>query len=137
MRIRQDARAVGDQRLDASPLGHGPFAAREEPADVAEDGGVFAQPFPKQLGDQIAGEVVGSRAEAAGGEDELGAGEGFADGLGDVAAGVGHGDLPGDDPAQVGQLAAEPLRVRIEHPAQHQFGAGVDEFYDHRLKAKG
>jgi len=49
----------------------------------------------------------------------------------DVAACVRHGDLPGHDPAQVGQLAAKPLLMRIEHAAQHEFAAGIDEFDNH------
>jgi len=31
----------------------------------------------------------------------------------------------------VGQLAAEPLLVRVQDAAQEEFGAGVDDFDDH------
>ena len=44
---------------------------------------------------------------------------------------VRHGNLPGHDAAQIGQLAAKPLLVRIEHAAKHQLAPGVDEFDDH------
>jgi hypothetical protein len=33
--------------------------------------------------------------------------------------------------AKIGKLTAEPLLMRVEHPAQHQFAAGVDEFDPH------
>ena len=131
VRVVEDERAIGNQGLDAGPLGHGPFAAREELLDMAKHRRILAQILPKQLRYQVAGDIVRSRAEPAGGDDKVGPDEGFADGLLDVAAGVRHGDLAGDNAAQIRQLAAEPLLMRIEHATAHQFGAGVDEFDDH------
>ena len=54
----------------------------------------FADPqvLAEQLSDQISREVIGSRAEATGGDDEVGACQRFANGLFDVATRVGHGD---------------------------------------------
>ena len=44
------------------------------------------------------------------------------------AAVIRDADLPGDFVAAIGQLAANPLLVRIENAPQKQFAAGVDEF---------
>jgi hypothetical protein len=41
---------------------------------------------------------------------------------------VRNADLAADFVAQVGQLPANPLLVRIEHAAEEQLGAGVDQF---------
>ena len=48
-----------------------------------------------------------------------------------IGAGVGDRDLPRHPIAVVGELAANPLLMRVEHVAQHQFAAGVDEFDVH------
>jgi len=87
--------------------------------------------FRVHLGERFAGEVVGGRAQPAGGDDHGGAGKSLADSLGDVAAGVGHGGLAGDHQAEVGELAGEPLGMGVEGAAQHQFAAGVDELDVH------
>ena len=82
----------------------------------------------EQLGDQIAREVVGSRAESAGDEDDVRAAKTFANGLLDGGAFIGDGDLAGDSVTGVGELAAEPLLMRVEDEAEHQFAAGIDDF---------
>ena len=92
---------------------------------------VQPQFFAEQLRNQLAGDVVGGRAEAAGGDDEVGAARRLANGGLDVRRRVRHGHLAGHDITQVSQAAAKPLLVRVEHAAEHQFAAGVDEFDVH------
>ncbi len=48
--------------------------------------------------------------------------------------GIVHGHLAIDHVTAVRQLAAQPLLVGIQHPAQHQFAAGVDQFDAHRAQ---
>jgi len=57
--------------------------------------------------------------------------QGFADSVLDFAPAVGHRHLPRDHMAQVGQPAAQPLLMRVQHTAQHQFTAHVDNFNIH------
>ena len=78
---------------------------------------ILHQFFAEQFRDEFARDVIGGRAEAAGGNDEIRATEGFAHGVLDFATGVGDGHLPRDDVAEVGESAAKPLLMRIEDAA--------------------
>ena len=91
--IVENQRALRDLCLDFGVPGHGAVALDEKGLEAGEDGGIGAQCFAEEAGDEIAGEVVGSGAEAAGDDDEISAFEGFADGLLDGGGGVGNGDL--------------------------------------------
>ena len=58
--------------------------------------------------------------------------EGVADAtLLDIGGGIGNCNLARNNIAQIRQLPAEPLLMRIQHPAQHQLAAGIDEFDVH------
>jgi hypothetical protein len=90
--------------------------------------------FAEQLRNQVTRDVVGSRAEPAGDDHQIRAGQGFSDGLLDVARRVRHGNLPRDDVAKIGEPAAEPLLVRVQNAAQQKFAASVYQFNFHALK---
>ena len=87
--------------------------------------------LPSKLRNQIARQIVGSRAEAAGGDDQIRAAQRFANGGLDVVRRVRHGHLAGHDITEIGEAAAEPLLVRVEHATEHQFAAGVEQFDVH------
>jgi hypothetical protein len=38
--------------------------------------------------------------------------------------------------AEIGEAAAQPLLMRIQHAAQHEFAAGGDEFDVHKISQK-
>ena len=99
--------------------------------DVREDFRFLNQFFPEQFRDQLAGEIVGSRTKAAGGDDQIRAAQRFAHGLLDFVSRVRDRHLSRDDVAEVRQPAAEPLLMRVQHASQHQFAAGVDDFNVH------
>jgi len=49
----------------------------------------------------------------------------------DVVRRVRHGHLACHDITEIREVAAEPLLVRVQHAAQHQFAAGVEKFDVH------
>jgi hypothetical protein len=55
----------------------------------------------------------------------------------DFAGGIRHGDLALDGVAEVGESAAEPLLMGVEHASEQQFAAGVDEFDIHAPSFNG
>src|SRR5207249_4611591 len=110
---------------------HGPLARPEKLFDVREHGGVLTQLAPQQLSNLVSSAIVAGRSQPAGDDEQAGHSQRLADGLLDGRAGVGHRHLTVQRVAEVGQLAAEPLLMRIEHLAQHQFSAGVDELNAH------
>ena len=99
--------------------------------DAGTGFGVFFEPQIHQFGDALAGEVVTGGTEAAGDDDELGAGDGFADGDLDGFAGVGYGLLMGECVAHTRELLGEPMVVGVEDAPNEEFAAGVDEFHAH------
>ena len=71
---------------------------------------------------------LGRLKEAHANNDQISAVERFVDRLADSFGAVRGGDLPGHEIAAVGELPAEPLLVGIQHSAQQQFRARVDNF---------
>ncbi|MDB6124925.1 MAG: hypothetical protein JWQ71_3918 [Pedosphaera sp.] len=126
--IVEDERAFGNLSLDGGADGHGAAALGKEGFETSDYGRVFMQAFAEETGDEIAGDVVGSGAEAAGYDDEIGAGKGFTDGGLNGVAGISNGNLAGGGVAGVGELAADPLLMGVEDEAEHQLAAGVDYF---------
>ena len=68
---------------------------------------------------------------AAGGDYQVRVRQRLAYRLLDGVARIRHRHLPGDHVAEVGQPAAQPLLMRIQHPPQHQFTARIDNFNIH------
>ena len=135
--VLQHESAFGYACLHKCADGHGAIALLEETFDVRGDARVFVQGFAKQFGDEIARDVIRRGAEAAGADDEVGVIGGLTDGVLDGAAFIGDGHLALDEVAAIGELAAEPLLVGIEDAAEHQLGAGVDDFDVHSCACRG
>ena len=137
VRIGQHHGAFGHERLDFVVFRHRQVARRETFLMWSSTAVIQPQFFAEQLRNQIAREVVGGRAEAAGGDDQVRAAQRFTDGGLDVVRRVRHGHLAGHDVTEISQAAAKPLLVRVEHAAEHQFAAGVDEFDVHAAPVSG
>ena len=105
-----------------------PVPSGKDTADVLEDRQVGVQRKSKHLGDQVPRHVVGGGPESTGRDDQIGPAEALGDGLADSDRGVGHGDLAGDGEAGIGKAATEPLLMGVQDAAQHQLGAGIDDF---------
>lgn len=127
----ENNRAVGHQGLHKCACRHGAVARNKETFDVFRYGGVLVKFSIEKLRDEVARNVVGGGSESAGGDDKVGAEQGFTDGFFDVASGVWHGDLPGDGVAKICEPMTNPLLMGVEHTAEQKFGAGVDEFDVH------
>ena len=84
----------------------------------------------EEIGGDVAGEIVGRRAEAAGDEHDVGAAEGFAEAVADGVA-VGDGSLALDAQAEGKEFLGEQDEVGIGDAAQHEFGAGIEDFDAH------
>ena len=48
-----------------------------------------------------------------------------------IFSAIADSELAADDVSAIGELAAEPLLVRVEDEPEHEFAAGVDDFNDH------
>jgi hypothetical protein len=131
MGVGQDFGAFGHPGLNRGAWGHRPVAAFEEGGEIGENGRVFAQRSAEQFSDPLTGEIIGGGSESAGGDDPIGASEGFGDGLLNRDSRVGHGHLALHGIPGVGKLPTEPLLMGIEHPAKHEFAAGVDDLDVH------
>ena len=135
MRIVQHHGPFRNQGLHLDAFRHIPLPALEETPDMCQHRRVFPQRLPQQLRYQIPRQVIRSRAQAAGRDNQIGTRKRLPDGLLDVTARIRHRDLPGDDVAEVGEPAAEPLLVRVEDAPEHQLAAGVDDFDVHCWRA--
>ena len=117
--VRQHDGAFRHQRLHFGAGRHRAFAFREKLLDLRQDARILDQ-FPvKQLRNEVAGEIIGSRTEAAGRNHEIGARQCFTHRLLNGSTVIGNGHLPVDAVAEVAELATEPLLVGIEHESQH------------------
>lgn len=117
--------------MDAGFGGHRTIANGEEFFDMRNDFGIFNEAFSEKGGDLIAGDVVGSWAEAAGGDDEIGGGKRIGNRANNVFGAIADRHLAANGVAAIRELAAEPLLVGVENEPEHEFAAGVDDFNDH------
>ena len=129
--VHQDERVTRHLRLDLGALRHGAFPRSEEVGDAPEHLVIPDQFHAKQGGDKVARAVVAGGSESTGDDDQISAGQGFAHRFLDRRGFVRNGGLTGHGVAKIGELAAEPLLVGVEHAAQHQLAAGVDDFNLH------
>lgn len=98
----------------------------EEVADVGLDGLVVAEGNAECLAEGLDGAVIGSGAEAAGEENEIGSLEGLLDGgdhIGGIIADLGG---PAEGDALFGEEAAEPCEVGILAETDKEFIADGD-----------
>jgi hypothetical protein len=86
----------------------------------------------EQLGHQIARAIVARGPKTTRDNHQVRTAQGLPNRLYDVHGGIWNSGLTSDSSASIRQLPAEPLLMRIQHPPQHQFTAGVDDFYFHK-----
>ena len=84
----------------------------------------------ERLRRRVARDVVGGRAESAGHEDQVGAGERFLEGLGDGHA-IRDGDLPLHPQPEVGEALRQVGEVGVVDVAEQKLRAGVDDLDAH------
>jgi hypothetical protein len=128
--IGKDGGAPGDLSLAAIARSHLDAAPGESGLDILPHGGVLDKREAEELGGDLPRDVVGSGAEAAGDEYDVGPGEGLDESLADGVA-IGDGDLALDPEAEGEELLAEIGEMGVEGIAEEELGTGVDEFYDH------
>ena len=112
--------AVGEEFGAVDDLGllfvvgrHGDAALGEAFVERGHGVGVFVEFDAERVGDAVAGEVVFRWAEAAGGDDDVGAGERDADGGGEVLAVVADDGFEGDGDAEVVEAFGEEEGVGV------------------------
>ncbi len=99
--------------------------------EVGDDGVVAVELEVEGCGDGFAGEVVFGGAEAAGEEDDVGAGDGDADGGGEVGEVVADDGFEGDGDAEVVESLGEVEGVGVLAEGRQHLGADGDDFSDH------
>ena len=131
MVVTQNGGARGHLGLNEHRFAQGAVAVFEIGGDAGTSFGVFFERQIQQFGNALAGEVVTGGAETAGDDDELGVGDGFADGGLNGFAGVGYDLLMGERVAHTCELLGEPMVVGVENATNKEFATGVDEFHAH------
>ena len=107
------------------------LARGEAFVERGEDGVVGVELDAERGGDGFAGEVVFGGAEAAGEDDDVGAGERDASGAGEVREVVADDGLEGDRDAEVVEAVGEVEGVGVLAEGRQHLGAGGDDFSDH------
>ena len=131
MVVTQHRSAHGYLGLNEHRFAQWAVSVFEMGGDVRTGFGMFFERQIQQLGDALAGEVVTGGTKTAGDDDELGTGDGFADGGLDGFTGVGYGLLMGECVPQKHELLGKPMVVGVEDAPNEEFTAGVDEFHAH------
>ena len=130
--VLEDGGAFEDVGLLGVVGRHHHLARGEALVERGEDGGVAAKRDAECGGDGFAGEVVFGGAEAAGEEDDVGAGDRDAGGSGEVIEIVADDGLEGDLDAEIVELGGEEERVGVLPVRREHLGAGCDNFCLHR-----
>ena len=129
--VGEEGGAVEDVGLADVVGRHGHVAGGEACLEGGEDVGVAVEGEVEDLGEALAGEVVFGGAEAAGEDDDVGAGEGDANGGGEVSAVVADDGLEGDGDAEVVEAGGEVEGVGVLAMRREHLGADGDDFCDH------
>ena len=120
-RIRNHCGAFGDHRLAAIDFGHHAAEAAKKFLDVAEHVFVQFELAAEQIGDGFASAVVVSGAEAAAGDDQVGAVERLAERCAHVVERIAdHGFVHHAD-ADLIEAVGEKKRIRVEAVGREQF----------------
>ena len=117
--------------MDEILFGHFTATGTETFADGFGNGFVETEGTVQDFGDDVAGDVVAGGAETAGEEEDVGAGEGGADGVGHAGRVVADSGVAGNAVAEGEELAGEVVDVGVGDEAEEEFGAGGDEFDVH------
>jgi len=134
--VFEDGSAVEDFGLLGVVGRHDHLAGCETFVERGENGVVGVEADAKRGGDGVAGEVVLGGAEAAGEDDNIGAGEGDESGAGKVREIVADDGFEGDLDAEVVEAVGEVERVGVLTEGCEHLGAGGDDFSDHVLFCK-
>jgi len=129
--VGQELGAGDDVGLAEVVGGHGHLAGGEALGDGGEDGGVAVEGATEGFGDGFAGEVVLGGAEAAGEEDDVGAGQGDAHGAGEVVEIVAHDCFEGDGDADLVEGLGEIEGIGVLPEGGEHLRSGGDYLCDH------
>ena len=136
-------RPLGHHRLLAVGLHQRLLVEVEALGEAAQDLGdlrlhllVEDQLAPGEAGDDLGGQVVGGRAEAAGGDDQVHplAGQEAQRRL-EVVGAVGDDEDVGDLDPELGQAFGDPGPVAVGDPAGQDLGPGDDDLPARRIMA--
>ena len=129
--VLDDGGAVEDVGLLGVVRRHDHLARGEAFVECSEDGIVGMETDAECGSDGFAGEVVFGGAEAAGEDDDVGAGDGDAGGRGEVGKVVADDGLEGDLNAEIVEALGEEEGVRVLAEWREHLGAGSNDFSDH------
>ena len=129
--VVEDGGAVEDVGLLGVVGRHDHLACGEAFVERGEDGVVGVEVDAECGGDGFAGEVVFGGAEAAGEDDDVGAGDGDEGGAGEVGEIVADDGLEGDLDAEIVEAVGEVEGVGVLAEGREHLGAGCNDFSDH------
>ena len=129
-RILENRGAFGDHGLADVDFGHGAREAAEAFLDAAEDFFVAAKFAAEEVGDRFAGAVIVGGAEAAGGNDQVGAVESVAKGGVQFGGRVADDGLVGHTNAEAIEFTSKPKGIRVQAIGSKKFGT---DSYDLRI----
>ena len=131
MRVGQYERAFGHERLDSCQLRHGPLTQIKKALYLGQDCRILMQLLSEQLGDQVAGQIIGRRPKTARADDDVRARERLPNCLLNLRRRIGYRNLAMNNITKVPQLTAEPLGVGVQYTPEQQFAPRVDNFHNH------
>ena len=130
-RVRDDVAALRHVGLAEVVLGERPAAAAEDGADLLDQLLTPLELDPHDLGDGLAGHVVGRRAEPTAHDHRVGTIEQLADALHHAVEVVAHLAVLVRVDADGGELLADPRAVRVDDLAEQQLGADGEDVTPH------
>ena len=125
--VGEELGAVGAEALLAVVGRHGALEAQEAFSDGGFGGRVEFEREAEDAGDGFAGIVVGSGAEATGGDDDVGGLPAIAKGSFDVGRFVADDEAAAKGEAEAGELTAEEVEVGVGAEAEEEFVAEGEE----------
>ena len=131
-RIRKHRGAFGDHGLAAIDFGHDAAEAAKAFLDVAQHAFVQVQFAAEKFGDGFAGAVVVGGAEAAAGDDQVGAIERVAKRCAHLVERIADDGLVHHANADLIQFGGEKKGIGVQPVGREQFGADGDNFCPHR-----
>jgi hypothetical protein len=129
--VGEEGCAVDELGLLGVVGGHGHAAGCKPRLQRQDRGRVGVELEVEGFGGALTGEVVFGGAKAAGEEDDVGAVEGDADGVGEVGAVVADDGFEGDGDAEVVEAGGEIERVGVLAMGRQHFRADSDDFSEH------
>ena len=125
--VRKHRRAIGHIGLASGAIRHLEAALFEAFADLLENGIVVPQRTTSQFRDDLSGNIVRSRTETAGHENDIASGGGFLDRQANRIA-VRYSRLSLHSQSKREELLGEKREMGIDHAAEKEFRARVQDF---------